>query len=35
LRTVGRSPEEMVGIVEKWLIERDLGQNLYESGGGI
>ncbi len=35
LRTVGRSPEEMVEIVEKWLIERDLAEELYESGGGI
>jgi bifunctional enzyme CysN/CysC len=35
LQTLGRSPEEMVEIVEKWLIERDLAEELYESGGGI
>jgi bifunctional enzyme CysN/CysC len=35
LETLGRSPEDMVEIVEKWLVERDFADNLYESGGGI
>jgi len=35
LETLGRSPDEMVEAVEKWLIERDCAQDLYESGGGI
>lgn len=35
LQTTNRSPEEMVEIVEKWLIERDRAEDLYESGAGI
>jgi bifunctional enzyme CysN/CysC len=35
LETLGRSPDEMVEAVEKWLVERDCAQDLYESGGGI
>jgi bifunctional enzyme CysN/CysC len=35
LRTLGRSPEEMVDALEQWLIERDIAQDQYESGGGI
>lgn len=35
LQTTGRSPEEMVDLVEQWLIGRDQAQDLYESGGGI
>ena len=35
LKTLGRAPEEMVEVVEKWLAERDSAQDLYESGGGI
>jgi bifunctional enzyme CysN/CysC len=35
LKTVGHSPEEMVEIVEQWLIRRDMTEDQYESGGGI
>jgi bifunctional enzyme CysN/CysC len=35
LQTLGRTPEEMVEAVERWLTERDIAQQHYESGGGI
>jgi bifunctional enzyme CysN/CysC len=35
LQTLGRTPEEMVEAVERWLTERDIAQDQYESGGGI
>ncbi len=35
LKTLGRSPEEMVEILEHWLHERDIEQEQYEAGGGI
>jgi bifunctional enzyme CysN/CysC len=35
LETLGRSPEEMVEILDRWLLERDLAQEQYESGAGI
>ncbi|KQZ94141.1 adenylyltransferase [Mesorhizobium sp. Root157] len=35
LETLGRTPEEMVEVVERWLIERDIAQDQYDSGGGI
>jgi bifunctional enzyme CysN/CysC len=35
LETLGRSPEEMVEILENWLQERDIEQEQYEQGGGI
>ena len=33
LSTLGRSAEEMVEILEKWLIERDLAEDQYDGGG--
>ena len=35
LETLGRTAEEMVEIVEQWLIRRDIAEDEYESGGGI
>ncbi|MBN9245286.1 MAG: sulfate adenylyltransferase subunit CysN [Mesorhizobium sp.] len=35
LQTLGRTAEEMVEIVEQWLIRRDIAADEYESGGGI
>lgn len=35
LQTLGRTPEEMVEAVERWLTECDIAQQHYESGGGI
>ncbi len=35
LETLGRTAEEMVEIVEQWLIRRDIAADEYESGGGI
>lgn len=35
LETLGRTPEEMVEMVERWLIERDIAQDQYDSGAGI
>ena len=35
LKTLGRTPEEMVEMVERWLIERDIAQDQYDSGAGI
>jgi bifunctional enzyme CysN/CysC len=35
LATKGKSPEEMVDIIEAWLRERDLSGQNYDSGGGI
>jgi bifunctional enzyme CysN/CysC len=33
LRTLGRSAEEMVEILEQWLIERDSAEDQYDGGG--
>ena len=35
LRTLGKSAEDMVELLENWLIERDIAQDQYDSGGGI
>ncbi len=35
LETLGRSPEEMVEVLENWLRERENGDQQYDSGGGI
>ncbi|MEP9385681.1 sulfate adenylyltransferase subunit CysN [Mesorhizobium sp. KR9-304] len=35
LRTLGKSPEEMVEILETWLDERDSAQEQYDGGSGI
>ena len=35
LRTLGKSPEEMVEILESWLSERDIADQQYDDGGGI
>src|SRR5690606_1800943 len=35
LETVGKSPEELVEVVEDWLQRRDIEQEQYEQGGGI
>ena len=35
LRTLGRTPEEMVDVLDNWLHERDLAEEQYEAGGGI
>jgi bifunctional enzyme CysN/CysC len=35
LKTLGRTAEEMVEMVERWLIERDIAQDQYDSGAGI
>jgi bifunctional enzyme CysN/CysC len=35
LETLGKSPEEMVEALEKWLWEREYGNQQYDSGGGI
>jgi bifunctional enzyme CysN/CysC len=35
LRTLGRTPEEMVQVLENWLHERDIEQENYAEGGGI
>jgi len=35
LRTLGRSPEDMVLALENWLNERDLAYHNYDHGGGI
>ncbi|CAM5507172.1 bifunctional enzyme CysN/CysC [Aquamicrobium terrae] len=35
LQTLGRSPEEMVEILDLWLAERDLAEDNYDDGGGI
>ena len=35
LRTLGKSPEEMVEILEDWLSERDIADQQYDDGGGI
>jgi bifunctional enzyme CysN/CysC len=35
LSTLGKAPEEMVEILEKWLHERDIAQEQYDEGGGI
>ena len=35
LQTLGRTAEEMVEVVEQWLIRRDIAADEYESGGGI
>ncbi|OQM74782.1 sulfate adenylyltransferase subunit CysN [Manganibacter manganicus] len=35
LKTLGRSPEEMVEALDQWLLQRDLAQDQYESGAGI
>jgi bifunctional enzyme CysN/CysC len=37
LRTLGRTPEEMVLALEKWLNDRDMdtGYDRYDDGGGI
>jgi bifunctional enzyme CysN/CysC len=33
LRTLGRSPEELVEALELWLIERDSAEDQYDGGG--
>jgi bifunctional enzyme CysN/CysC len=35
LRTLGKTPEEMVDILDNWLHERDLAEEQYEAGSGI
>jgi bifunctional enzyme CysN/CysC len=35
LKTVGKSPEEMVDALETWLHERDYVQRFHDAGGGI
>jgi bifunctional enzyme CysN/CysC len=35
LRTLGKSPEEMVELLESWLSERDIADQQYDDGGGI
>jgi bifunctional enzyme CysN/CysC len=35
LRTLGKTPDEMVDILETWLDERDSAQEQYDGGGGI
>ena len=35
LETLGKSPEELVEILENWLHERDIEQEQYDDGGGI
>ncbi|MGN6307248.1 MAG: sulfate adenylyltransferase subunit CysN [Mesorhizobium sp.] len=35
LRTLGRTPEDMVDILDRWLAERDLAEDSYDDGGGI
>jgi bifunctional enzyme CysN/CysC len=35
LETLGKSPEEMVEILESWLSERDIAEQQYDDGGGI
>ena len=35
LRTLGKSPEEMVDALETWLRERDNAEQEYDSGAGI
>ncbi|MCX8569671.1 MULTISPECIES: sulfate adenylyltransferase subunit CysN [Hyphomicrobiales] len=35
LQTLGKTPEEMVEIVENWLNERDFAEHQYDDGGGI
>ncbi|WP_394890811.1 sulfate adenylyltransferase subunit CysN [Mesorhizobium sp. AaZ16] len=35
LETLGKSPEEMVDILESWLSERDIADQQYDDGGGI
>ncbi|MDH6230137.1 bifunctional enzyme CysN/CysC [Mesorhizobium soli] len=35
LQTLGRTPEEMVEVLEGWLRERDIADQQYDDGGGI
>ncbi len=35
LRTVGKSPEEMVEALEHWLLHRDFGDEKFDDGAGI
>jgi len=35
LETAGKSPEEMVDAIERWLTERDTAEQEYDDGGGI
>jgi bifunctional enzyme CysN/CysC len=35
LQTVGRTPQEMVETVERWLAQRDAGDEQYDAGAGI
>ncbi|PSJ61405.1 sulfate adenylyltransferase subunit CysN [Pseudaminobacter soli (ex Li et al. 2025)] len=35
LQTLGRTPEEMVEVLEGWLRERDIADQQYDEGGGI
>ncbi|QPC87060.1 sulfate adenylyltransferase subunit CysN [Mesorhizobium sp. NBSH29] len=35
LKTLGKTPEEMVEVLEEWLRERDYENQHYDSGGGI
>ena len=35
LETPGKTPEDMVEVIEAWLREKDLADDQYDSGGGI
>jgi len=35
LATLGRTPEEMVDVLEGWLREREIADQHYDEGGGI
>ena len=35
LKTLGKSAEEMVEVLEHWLNERDIAEEQYDDGGGI
>jgi bifunctional enzyme CysN/CysC len=35
LATSGKTPEELVELVENWLREKDLAEQEYDAGGGI
>ena len=34
-KTLGKTPEEMVDLLETWLHERDRAEEQYDDGGGI
>ena len=35
LETAGKSPDEMVDAIEKWMTERETAEQEYDEGGGI